>query len=74
MHPFPTREKDVPARHERKDVYGSKRWHGEAVTDEVSYPRNAVHPFHLISLTSFDSKKAACSLPPSRGSLGTSLV
>ena len=35
LHPFPTREKDVPARHERKDVYGSKRWHGAAVTDEV---------------------------------------
>ena len=34
LHPFPTREKDVPARHERKDVYGSKRWHGAAVTDE----------------------------------------
>ena len=31
---FITREKRVPARHERKDVYGSKRWHGAAVTDE----------------------------------------
>ena len=38
------------------------------MTDEGSgAPGVSGIPYHLISLTSFDSEKAACSLPPSKG-------